>query len=80
VAAVLARHPGIVKGRLVVERDDGGDVMTLRCEVAGASEGLAAAIAASLQAVTKLRGGVGLVAPGSLADDGKVIDDQRDLT
>ena len=32
---------------------------------------------ASLHAVTKLRGGVKLVPPGSLPNDGKVIADER---
>jgi len=38
---------------------------------------LAAALADSIQAVCKLRGEVKLVAPGSLANDGKVIEDIR---
>jgi phenylacetate-CoA ligase len=53
------------------------DRMTLRAEVAGAPEGLADAIAASVRDVTKLRGEVELVAPGSLPNDGKVIEDAR---
>ncbi len=80
VARVLARHPEVDKGRLVVAQEDGRDVMTLHCEVSGAADGLSAAIVETLQAVCKLRGRVSIVPPGSLADDGKVIDDQRDLT
>jgi phenylacetate-CoA ligase len=53
--------------------------MTLHCEVA---QPLPAeridAIVASIRDVTKLRGEVQLAAPGSLPDDGKVIEDQRD--
>ena len=79
VAQVLARHPEVDKGRLVVERHDNVDVMTLHCEVAGAPEGLADALVETLQSVCKLRGRVAFVPPGSLADDGKVIDDRRDL-
>ena len=79
VARVLARHPEVGKGRLVVERHEDVDVMTLHCEIAGAGDGLAAAIVETLQAVCKLRGAVSIVAPGSLADDGKVIDDRRDF-
>ena len=76
VADVLKRHPEIARGRLVVARQDGQDVMTLKCEaVAGA--GLAAAVADSIQAVCKLKGAVEIVAPGSLPNDGKVIDDTR---
>jgi phenylacetate-CoA ligase len=38
---------------------------------------LSAAVASTLQAVTKLKGEVRLVAPGSLPNDGKVIADER---
>ena len=79
VAAVLARHSEVRKIRLVVDQSDGVDVMTLHCEVGDAPEGLAAALAASLANVCRLKGRVELVAPGSLANDGKVIDDVRKL-
>ena len=39
--------------------------------------GLRDAVAATLQAVTKLKGAVKLVAPGTLPNDGKVIADER---
>ena len=77
VAAVLKRHGEIARARLVVTRAGDSDVMTLRCEVKNDGEGLASAIAASLQDACKLKGAVELVAPGSLPNDGKVIDDQR---
>ena len=77
VAEIVKRHPAILKGRLVVDRDNDNDTMVLRCEVAGAAGGLDAAIGESIQAVTKMRGGVEFVAPGSLPNDGKVIDDVR---
>ena len=77
VAEVLKRHPEIGKGRLVVDQEDGRDVMTLHCEVDGGDDALAAAIAATVQAVCKLKGRVTLAAPGSLANDGKVIEDAR---
>ena len=52
--------------------------MTLHCEVTGdTSAGLSEAISASLRDVCKLRGEVRLIAAGSLANDGKVIDDVR---
>ena len=41
------------------------------------SDRLAAAVAASLLSVTKLKGAVTLVAPGVLPNDGKVIADER---
>lgn len=77
VAAVLKRHPEIGRGRLVVDNPDLADRMTLHCELAAPAEGLAEAVAASIRELTKLRGEVTFCAPGSLANDGKVIDDQR---
>ena len=67
------------RARLVIEGEMANDRMTLHAECAGAPEGLAAALAGSLRDVTKLRGEVTLVAPGSLPNDGKVIDDLRRL-
>lgn len=77
VAEVVKRHPQVGKARLVVDNETGQDRMTLRCEVAGATEGLAEALAASIRDVTKLRGEVALCQPGELPNDGKVIDDAR---
>jgi len=77
VAAVLKRHGEIARARLVVTRQGDSDAMTLQCEVAGKAAGLQAAIAESLQAACKLKGSVELVDPGSLPNDGKVIDDRR---
>ena len=78
IAEVLKRHPEIGKARLVVDRQGGKDVMTLNCETAEDSADLAEKIADTLRAVAKLKGVVTLVAPGSLANDGKVIEDVRD--
>jgi phenylacetate-CoA ligase len=80
VAEIVKRHPAVLKGRLVVDRDHDNDTMVLRCEVAGPASGLEAAISESIQALTKMRGGVEFVAPGSLPNDGKVIDDVRKYT
>ncbi len=78
VAAVLKRHPEVLKGRLVIDSADNQDFMTLRCEVAGAPpEGLGKAIAGSIRELCKLRGEVVFESPGGLANDGKVIDDAR---
>ncbi len=78
VEQLRRRHPEIARARLVVERKDEQDAMTLVCEVADGDEGQARRIAESLQAVCKVKGGVAFVAPGELPNDGKVIDDQRD--
>lgn len=74
VAALVKRHPEIVRARLVVTNPDSQDHMTLHCQ-AMESQGLAAAIAESLRDLTKLRGDVLFV--DSLPNDGKVIDDLR---
>jgi len=77
VAEVLRRHPELGRARLVIEGEMANDRMTLRAEAAQRPEGLANAVAGSIRDVTKLRGDVELVAPGSLPNDGKVIEDAR---
>jgi len=51
--------------------------MTLLAECASPEASLENAVAASLQAVTKLKGAIKFVAPGALPNDGKVIADER---
>jgi phenylacetate-coenzyme A ligase PaaK-like adenylate-forming protein len=80
MAEVAARHPELLRLRLVVGRAAEQDTMTLLAECASPGEGLAAAVASTLQAVTKLKGEVRLVAPGSLPNDGKVIADERPIS
>ena len=79
VDQVVKRHREILKARLVVERRDESDVMTLRCEVAEgqSSEGLESTVAETLRDACKLKGEVVLVAPDSLPNDGKVVEDAR---
>jgi phenylacetate-CoA ligase len=79
VAQVARRHPELGRVRLAVTRESEQDVMTLYAECASGSDGLTDAVAASLQSVTKLKGRVNLVAPGSLPNDGKVIADERPI-
>ena len=79
VADVLRRHPEVRKARLVVSGEMANDRMALHVEVAGTPEALPARIADSLRDVTKLRGEVVLCAPGSLPNDGRVIEDARRL-
>ena len=76
VAAVVKRHPEILRARLVVDNPGGADRMTLNVETAGAAP-TADAIVASIRDITKLRGDVAFRAPGELPNDGKVIDDIR---
>jgi phenylacetate-CoA ligase len=78
VAEIVRRHPEIGRARLVVEGEMADDRMTLRAETASAGgQALAERLAATIRDVTKLRGTVVLVAPGSLPNDGKVIEDLR---
>ena len=77
VAEVARRHPEILKARLVVEGEMANDRMTLSVETHTRAEGLGDAIAATVRDVTKLRADVTLAAPGTLPNDGKVIDDAR---
>jgi phenylacetate-CoA ligase len=76
VAEISKRHPELGRLRLAVTREAEQDVMTLYAECRPA-EGIEQAIAETLQAVTKLKGRVKLVAPGSLPNDGKMIADER---
>ena len=77
VAEVAKRHPELGRLRLVVSREQAQDVMVLHAECGATGPGLEQTVAASLQAVTKLRGGVRLVGPGSLPNDGRIIADER---
>jgi len=74
IAEVVKRHPEVLRARLVVDRDASNDVMTLRCESLDADPD---AIAATMHSLLKLKGNVAIVGPGSLPNDGKVIDDIR---
>ncbi len=78
VAELVRRHPEIARARLVVTRDGESDAMALRVETANGGAPDPAALGASLRDVTKLGGGVEIVPPGSLPNDGKVIADERD--
>ena len=77
VVEVAKRHPELGRVRLRVTREAEQDVMTLAAECAVPASGVEGAVAASLQAVTKLKGRVQLIAPGTLPNDGKIIADER---
>lgn len=63
--------------RLVISNPDERDQMTLHAECAAPSEALRERIIAALRDETKLGGDVLLATPGTLANDGRVIDDTR---
>jgi len=75
VAAFVARHDAVRRARVVVVREGAADAMILRVEAAG---GDPHGFAESASEIFRLRAQVEVVAQGSLPDDGKVIDDQRD--
>jgi phenylacetate-CoA ligase len=77
VAQVIGRFPEVIKGRLVVSGEMANDVMTLQVETNAQAQGLSERVAEAIRDVTKLRGTVQLVTPGSLPNDGKVIEDAR---
>ena len=77
VDQVVKRFPEVLKARLVVSGEMANDQMHLHVETAQASEHLQAAVAQAVRDVTKLRTEVVFATPGSLANDGKVIEDAR---
>ena len=80
VAELLKRHPELARVRLVVAGEMANDQPTLQAETQGMPEGLQAAVAASVRDITKLRCEVQLLPPGSLPNDGKLIEDRRSYT
>ena len=74
VAALLAAHPEARRARVIVTRGGDTDAMLVRVEAEAADAGR---LAETVQALLRLRGEVEVVPPGSLPNDGKVIDDLR---
>ena len=74
VAQLVAKHDEILRARVIAGREGEMDVMTVQIEADGGSKD---AFAASVVEVLKMKGAVEVVAPGSLPNDGKVIEDQR---
>lgn len=74
VAALVAKHEDVRRARVIASRDQEKDVMTVQIETEAQDAG---AYAESVANVLKLRGTVELVEPGSLPNDGLVIEDQR---
>jgi phenylacetate-CoA ligase len=77
IAEIARRHPELARLRLVVTRDGETDTMTLKAEAGQTASGLSEKIGETVQAITKLKGKIELVAPGALPNDGKVIEDAR---
>lgn len=77
VAAIAQRFPQVRKARLVVSGEMANDRMCLRVETHDTDAALSQQIEGAVRDVTKLRADVELVQPGSLPNDGKVIEDAR---
>jgi phenylacetate-CoA ligase len=79
VAEVIKRHPEIRKARLVVDIKDGLDLPVLRCETESGNPAIAEMLGKTFQTVCKVRAIVEFAAPGSLPNDGKIIEDIRKM-
>lgn len=77
VSEIAKRFPQVGKARLVVTGAMATDSMVLMLESQETSSGLAQLISDAVRDVTKLRADIQLVTPGSLPNDGKVIEDAR---
>jgi phenylacetate-CoA ligase len=77
IAELGRRHSELGRLRLVVSRSGETDAMTLKAECARTADVAVDGVAETLRALTKLGGAVELVAPGSLPNDGKVLEDAR---
>jgi phenylacetate-CoA ligase len=78
VAEIAGRHQSVIRARLIIERIDNADQMTLTVELREPAE-TPTALVETVQAVTKLRGAVVRVPQGSLPNDGKIIEDRRPI-
>jgi len=74
VAAFVAKHAEVARARVIATREGEMDVMTVKVETPADNPEL---YESSLLDSLKLRGRIELVAPGSLPNDGKVIEDLR---
>jgi phenylacetate-CoA ligase len=74
VADLVGRSSEIKKARVNVTRSDNNDIMTVLLEIEG---DMNKDYNPMVKEILKLKGDVELVTPGSLPNDGKVIDDQR---
>ena len=77
VAAIVKRFPQVQRARLVVSGEMANDHMVLQVETQETAAGLAMQLQETMREVTKLRGEIEMVPPGTLPNDGKVIDDAR---
>lgn len=80
VAEIVKRHGEIHRARVVVTHDGTTDIMTVQCETEHSdNDNLVQQINQTIRDVCKLKGDAVFVAPASLPNDGKVIEDARDV-
>ena len=80
IAEISKKHPGLGRLRLVIDWVNQADVMTLKVEATAPSPDLEKAMEGTIRNVCKVGGKVEFATPGSLPNDGKVIDDVRKYT
>ncbi len=79
IVEIARRHPSLGRLRLVVRRAKEQDVLILRAEHRGDEASLSQSLSETLHTITRMRGTVEFVSPGSLPDDEGVIVDERPL-
>jgi phenylacetate-CoA ligase len=78
VAEIVKRFPEVARARLVVTGEMANDAMTLQVESAcSGPDALVTKLIEAARDVTKLRAQVEIFLPGTLPNDGKVIEDAR---
>ncbi|MEM8979035.1 MAG: AMP-binding protein [Pseudomonadota bacterium] len=73
VAALVAKYPEVSRARVIASRVEQSDVMTVRIESTDASANYSDAVKETL----KLSGVIEIVEPGSLPQDGVLVEDAR---
>lgn len=79
IARIVKAFPQMGRARLEVTEHQGKDQMMFVCELPQSDDNLADKIAETVRAECRLRTEVRIVEPGSLPNDGKVIDDKRTI-
>lgn len=74
VAQIVGKHAEVKKARIEVVRENEADAFVIKLETEADAPGR---YESTVQEILKLRGQIEICAPGSLPNDGKVIDDQR---
>mgnify|MGYP003335270541 FL=1 len=77
VDQVVKRFDQVIKARLVVSGEMAQDEMHLHIETHDTSPDFIGAVAQAVRDITKLRADIVTVPPGTLPNDGKVIEDAR---